>query len=77
MSDALVRDLDDAVSERLKSRAAGNNRLLEAEMREILTGAATQVDRMTARAEAEALRGRLAGRPHGDSGAILSKEHQR
>ena len=36
MATALVRDLDDAVYERLKARAAGNNRSLEAELREIL-----------------------------------------
>ena len=36
MATALVRDLDDAVYERLKARAAGHNRSLEAELREIL-----------------------------------------
>jgi plasmid stability protein len=77
MANALIRDLDDAVYERLKARAAGNNRSLEAELREILTGASAQVDMATARAEAEALRRRLEGRPHGDSGAILSEERQR
>lgn len=39
MADILVRDLDDEVFERLKARAAGNNRSLEAELREILTAA--------------------------------------
>ena len=77
MANALVRDLDDAVYERLKARAAGNNRSLEAELREILIGASTQVDIATARAEAEAMRRRLEGRPHGDSGASLSEERQR
>jgi plasmid stability protein len=77
MANALIRDLDDAVYERLKARAAGNNRSLEAELREILTGASTQVDIATARSEAEAMRRRLGGRPHSDSGAILSEERQR
>ena len=77
MANALVRDLDDAVYERLKARAAGNNRSLEAELREILTAASTQVDMATARAEAEAMRRRLADRPHGDSGAILAEERLR
>jgi plasmid stability protein len=77
MANALIRDLDDAVYERLKARAAGNNRSLEAELREILTGASAQVGMATARAEAEAMRRRLEGRPHGDSGAILAEERQR
>jgi len=77
MANAPVRDLDDAAYERLKARAAGNNRSLEAELREILTGASAQVDITTARAEAEAMRRRLQGRPHSDSGAILSEERQR
>ena len=77
MANALVRNLDDAVYERLKARASRNNRSLEAELREILTGASTQVDIATARAEAEAMRRRLGGRPHGDGGAILSEERRR
>ena len=43
MATALVRDLDDDVYERLKARAAGNNRSLEAELREILVLASKQV----------------------------------
>ena len=39
MANALVRDLDDQVYERLKARAVGNNRSLEAELREILVAA--------------------------------------
>ena len=62
MATALVRDLDDAVYERLKARAVGNNRSLEAELREILLQASKQVDMATARASAEAMRRRLAGR---------------
>ena len=77
MANALVRDLDDAVYERLKARAAGNHRSLEAELREILTGASTQVDIATARVQAEEMRRRLEGRSHGDSGTILSEERQR
>jgi plasmid stability protein len=74
---ALVRDLDDVVYERLKARAAGNNRSLEAELREILTLASKQVDVATARASAEAMRRRLEGRPHSDTGEILAEERLR
>ena len=44
MATALVRDLDDEVYERLKARAAGHNRSLEAELRDILEQASRQVD---------------------------------
>jgi plasmid stability protein len=74
MATALVRDLDGAVYERLKARAAGNNRSLEAELREILVLASKQVDVAPARAAADAMRQRLEGRPHSDSGEILAEE---
>jgi plasmid stability protein len=77
MATALVRDLDDGVYERLKARAAGNNRSLEAELREILVLASKHVDVATARAAAEAMRRRLEGRPHSDSGETLSEERLR
>ena len=72
-----MRNLDDAVYERLKARAAGNNRSLEAELREILVLASKQVDVATARAAAEAMRQRLEGRPHSDSGEMLAEERLR
>jgi plasmid stability protein len=77
MGQVTVRELDDTVIARLEARAAGNNRSLEAELREILTGAARQVDVATARAAAEAMARRLANRPHGDSGEILAEERAR
>ena len=77
MATALVRDLDDVVYERLKARAAGNNRSLEAELRDILEQASRQVDLAAARASAEAMRRRLSGRLHSDSGEILAEERLR
>jgi len=74
MATALVRDLDDDVYERLKARAAGNNRSLKAELREILVLASKQVDLPAARAAADAMRRRLEGRPHSDSGEMLAEE---
>jgi plasmid stability protein len=74
---AMVRDLDDEVYERLKARAAGNNRSLEAELREILVLASKQVNVAAARAAADAMRRRLEGRPYSDSGAILAEERLR
>jgi antitoxin FitA len=77
MATAVVRDLDDAVYERLKARAAGDHRSLEAELREILVLASKQVDMAAARASAEAMRRRLDGRQHSDSGEILAAERLR
>jgi antitoxin FitA len=77
MANALVRDLDDTAYERLKARAAGHNRSLEAELREILEQASLQVDAATALAAAESMARRLAGRPHSDSGEILSEDRAR
>jgi plasmid stability protein len=77
MATALVRNLVDAVYGRLKARAAGNNRSLEAELREILVLASKQVDVATARTAAAAMRQRLEGRPHSDSGEILAEERLR
>jgi plasmid stability protein len=77
MATARVRDLDDDVYARLKARAAGNNRSLEAELREMLVLASKQVDLPSARAAADAMRKRLEGRPHGDSGAALAEERLR
>jgi hypothetical protein len=56
--------------------AAGNNRSLEAELREILVLASKQVVVATARRAADAMR-RLEGRPHGDSGEVLAEERLR
>jgi plasmid stability protein len=77
MATALVPDLDDDVYERLKARAAGNSRSLEAELREILILASKQVDMATAWAAADEMRRRLEGRPHSDSGEILAEERLR
>jgi plasmid stability protein len=74
---ALVRDLDDEMYERLKARAAGNNRSLEAELREILVLASKQVDVAKVRAAADAMREKLKARPHSDSGQILAEERLR
>ena len=77
MATAVVRDLDDSVYERLKARAEGNNRSLEAELREILVLASKQVSMGAAKAAAEAMRQRLEGRSHSDSGEILAKKRLR
>ncbi len=74
MATALVRDLDDDVYERLKTRAAGNNRSLEAELRDILVAASKQVSMAEARARAVAMRERLSGRVHSDSAELIRED---
>ena len=74
MANALVRDLDDQVYERLKARAVGNNRSLEAELREILVAASKQVSMAEARARAAEIRQRLSGRSHSDSAELIRKD---
>ena len=70
----LVRDLDDQVYERLKARAVGNNRSLEAELREILVAASKQVSMAEARARAAEIRQRLSGRTHSDSAELIRED---
>ena len=77
MATALIPDLDDDVYERLKARAAGNNRTLEAELRHILVQASKQVGMVTAWALADAMRQRLEGQPQSDSGEVLAEERLR
>lgn len=74
MANALVRDLDDQVYERLKARAVGNNRSLEAELREILVAASKQVSMAEARARAAEIRQRLSGRTHSDSAKLIRED---
>ena len=74
MANALVRDLDDQVYERLKARAVGNNRSLEAALREILVAASKQVSMAEARARAAEIRQRLSGRTHSDSAELIRED---
>ena len=74
MANALVRDLDDQVYKRLKARAVGNNRSLEAELREILVAASKQVSMAEARARAAEIRQRLSGRTHSDSAELIRED---
>jgi len=77
MAAALVRDSDEDGYERLKAQGAGNNRSLEAELRENMVLASKQVDIAAARAAAAAMRQRLEGRSHSDSGEMLAEERLR
>lgn len=63
MAEVLVRDLDAAVVERLKARAAANGRSLQAELKAILEAQARQVTRAEARALAARIQRRIGMRP--------------
>ena len=73
MSQILVRDLAPEIVERLKERARGNARSLEAEVRVILEDATRRYTMAEFAEVAAAWRKRLAGRAHSDS-AVLTRE---
>ncbi len=76
MAQVLVRNLDPAVVERLKSRALRHGRSLQAEVKRVLEQAAgAGVE--DARALAARIRRRLAGRRHSDSAALVAEDRRR
>lgn len=83
MTDVLVRGLPDEVLERLKRRAAANNRSLQGELKEILTESAReqprrQVDAVElARKIKEKIRREHGGRLEGDSTDIIREYRER
>jgi plasmid stability protein len=76
MGQVLVRNLDDAVIERLKARAARVGRPLEQELRAILTEAAMPPRDELKRVSAE-MRARLQSLAPVDSLALLREDRER
>ena len=76
MAQILVRNLDEAVVDRLKSRATQHNRSLQAEVKTILEQAA-QVDAKTARELAMSIRKQFAGREFTDSVDLIREDRDR
>ena len=76
MAQIIVRNLDDAVVERLKSRARDNDRSLEAEVRHILEQSA-KVDLAQARQIALNIRERLKGRKFSDVAELIREDRDR
>ena len=75
MADLTVKDLDEAVIERLKERADRNERTLEAELREILEDASGAMDRSAWAVEtANRIRRILEGRTHSDSAEMIRED---
>ena len=77
MGQVLLRGLDDAVIERLKQRAEGHHRSLEAELREVLEQVSRQVDVATSRDLADRIRRKLEGHPHSDSTELIREDRER
>jgi plasmid stability protein len=75
MSQVLVRDLDPAVLQRLKQRAARSGRSLQAELKSILENAARPVE--DAAALAARIRRSLARRRHSDSAELIADDRNR
>ncbi len=76
MAQILIRNLDDAVVERLKVRAKGNGRSLEAEVRYILEQSA-KVDMATARQHIMEIRKKLEGRTFPDTVELIREDRDR
>jgi plasmid stability protein len=76
MAQVVIRNLDDAVIRRLKSRAARKGVSLERELKTILTEAA-RADRTGFDERAAAFRRKLTGRRHSDSTVLTGKDRDR
>jgi antitoxin FitA len=78
MAQILVRDLDESVVRKLKSRAKSNGRSMEAEIRTILESAAqSEIDKSRFIKEAESLRKRIGRRRQTDSGILQAEDRDR
>jgi plasmid stability protein len=81
MPEVLVRNLDESVIDRLKTRARGNGRSLQAELKLILEQAAqaesAPLSRAAYRALADQVRAALGDRPQSDSAALLAEDRAR
>ena len=76
MAQVLIRDLQPATVSRLKERAKRRGRSLQAELKDLLEAASRQ-SAIEARALADRVRLRLAGRHHSDSVELLAKDRAR
>lgn len=76
MAQVLIRDLRADVVARLKTRAKRHGRSLQTELKEILE-TASRHSTVEARALADRIRQRLAGRVHTDSVELLAEDRAR
>jgi len=76
MAKVLIRNLDERTVDKLKARAARNDRSLQAELRMIVERAA-EVDVIDGRALAARIRRKLSDRKHSDSTALIADDRRR
>ena len=76
MADLLIRDLDEKTVEKLKKRAARNNRSVQAELQMILERAA-ETDAFDSQVVAARIRRMLGDRKHSDSAALIAADRRR
>ena len=76
MAQVLVRNLEEAIVERLKRRARRHGRSLQAELHDILERAA-RTDIEDARRAADRIRRKLADRQHTDSADLIGEDRTR
>jgi plasmid stability protein len=77
MAQILVRNLEPEVVERLKARAASNGHSLQAEVAQILRQASGTKTMVEARAAAEEIQRRFAGRTFPDSAELIREDRER
>lgn len=76
MAQVVIRNIDEAVIEKLRARARQKGIPLERELRAVIAEAA-RGDRAAFRAAAAAFRRRLAGRRHSDSTKLIRRDRER
>lgn len=76
MAQVLIRNLENETVDKLKARAARNDRSLQAELQIILERAA-ETDVVDGRAVAARIRRMLSGRKHSDSAALIAEDRRR
>jgi antitoxin FitA len=76
MAQVLIRDLEDDLVARLKSRAKRRGRSLQSELKDILVTASRQ-SALESRGLAERIRRQLGGRTHRDSVELLREDRAR
>ena len=77
MASLTIHDLDDALVEDLRHRAAEHDRSLEAEVKAILETARRRKSKAQLRAEAERLAELTRGKIHGDSTDLIREDRDR
>jgi plasmid stability protein len=76
VAQVVIRNIDEAVMERLRARARRKGVALERELRDLLSAAA-RGDRASFSERAASFRRQLAGRRHSDSTQLLRQDRRR